>query len=71
MHKKCLKSHIKGAKTCKKCISFLVWVHTSQDFAQTQQNVARSHDRLTVTFRNSALCILNTLYYALYTVANL
>ena len=36
-------------------MSFLVWVYTSQDFAQTQQNFARSHDRETVTFRNSAL----------------
>ena len=35
-------------------MSFLVWVYTSQDFAQTQQNFARSHDRVTVTFRNSA-----------------
>ena len=35
-------------------MSFLVWVHASQDFAQTQKNFARSHDRVTVTFRNSA-----------------
>ena len=34
-------------------MSFLVWVYTSQDFAQTQQNFARSHDRVIVTFRNS------------------
>ena len=34
-------------------MSFLVWVYTSQDFAQTQENFARSHDRVTVTFRNS------------------
>ena len=34
-------------------MSFLVWVYKSQDFAQTQQNFARSHDRVTVTFRNS------------------
>ena len=36
-------------------MTFLVWVYTSQDFAQTQQNFARSHDRVTVTFRNSAV----------------
>ena len=36
-------------------MSFLVWVYTSQDFAQTQQNFARLHDRVTVTFRNSAI----------------
>ena len=34
-------------------MSFLVWVYKSQDFAQTQHNFARSHDRVTVTFRNS------------------
>ena len=32
-------------------MSFLVLVHTSQDFAQTQKNFARSHDRVTVTFK--------------------
>ena len=32
---------------------FLVWVYTSQDFAQTQLNFAPSHDGETVTFRNS------------------
>ena len=60
MHKKYSKSHIKGAKTCKngkKCMSFLVWVYTSQYFAQTQQNFAQSHDRVTVTFRNSAVLV--------------
>ena len=31
----------------------LVCAYNSQDFAQTQENVARSHDRETVTFRNS------------------
>ena len=58
MHKKYSTSHIKIAKNMYKwykCMSFLVWVYTSQDFAQTQQNFARSHDRVTVTFRNSAL----------------
>ena len=34
-------------------MSLLVWVYKSQDFAQTQQNFARLHDRVTVTFRNS------------------
>ena len=38
-------------------MSFLVWVYTSQDFAQSQLNFARSHDRVTVTFRNSAATI--------------
>ena len=33
---------------------FLVCAYNSQHFAQTQENVARSHDRATVTFRNSA-----------------
>ena len=35
-------------------MSFLVWVSTSQNIAQTQQNLARSHDRVIVAFRNSA-----------------
>ena len=39
-------------------MSFLVWVYTSQDFAQTQENFARSHDRVTVTFRNSAVAYI-------------
>ena len=34
-------------------MTFLVWVYKSQDFTQTQQNIARSHDRETVTLRNS------------------
>ena len=34
---------------------FLVWAYNSQDFAQTQENCARSHDRDTVTFRNSGV----------------
>ena len=38
-------------------MTFLVWVYTFQDFAQTQQNFARSHDRETVTFKNSAIII--------------
>ena len=32
---------------------FLVCAYKSQDFAQSQKNCARSHDRETVTFRNS------------------
>ena len=32
---------------------FLVSAYKSQDFAQSQENFARSHDRVTVTFRNS------------------
>ena len=31
----------------------LVCAYTSQDFAQSQNFFARSHDRETVTFRNS------------------
>ena len=32
--------------------NFLVCAYNSQDFAQIQENFARSHDRATVTFRN-------------------
>ena len=32
---------------------FLVFACKSQDFAQIQKKFARSHDRVTVTFRNS------------------
>ena len=42
-------------------MSFLVWEYTSQDFVQTQQNFARSHDRVTVTFRNSEFALLRRL----------
>ena len=38
-------------------MSFLVWVYKSQDFAQTEQNFARSHDHVTVTFRNSEIIL--------------
>ena len=34
---------------------FLVCAYKSQDFAQSQKNVARSLDRETVTFRKSVL----------------
>ena len=42
---------------------YLVYAYKSQDFAQCQKNFARSHDRETVTFRNSdkLLYIFNTL----------
>ena len=33
--------------------TFLVCTYNSQDFAQTQENFARSHAHETVTFRNS------------------
>ena len=33
--------------------NFLVCAYKSQDFAQNLKNFARSHDRTTVTFRNS------------------
>ena len=33
---------------------FLVCAYKYQDLAQSQENFARSHDRVTVTFRNSA-----------------
>ena len=44
------------AKTVKKVKMLKCWVcaYTSQDFVQGQENVARLHDRVTVTFRNSA-----------------
>ena len=50
MHKKYSKSHIKGAKTCK---NGKMHEFSSLYSAQTQQNFALSHDRVTVTFRNS------------------
>ena len=58
MYKNYQKSQIKGAKTYKKHVN-IVKLHDFsslgvQDFAQTQQNCARSHDCVTVTFRNSA-----------------
>ena len=31
----------------------LVFTYKSQDFTQSQENFVRSHDRETVTFRNS------------------
>ena len=35
--------------------TFVVCACKSQDFAQSQKNFARSHDRETVTFRNSEM----------------
>ena len=43
---------VKDAKMHK----FLVCACKYQDFAQSQKFFARSHDRETVTFRNSAYC---------------
>ena len=34
---------------------FSVWAYKSQAFAQSEKNFARSHDRETVTFRNSGI----------------
>ena len=44
----------KKKKTVKevKMHKFLVYACKSQDFAQSQKNCARSHDRETMTFRN-------------------
>ena len=42
--------------------TFLGCTYNSQDFAETQENFAQSHDLETVTFRNSeakALCTIN------------
>ena len=38
---------------------FFVCAYNSQDFSQTQENFARSHDRETATFRNSASLLDN------------
>ena len=59
MCKRYKKNHIKGVKKRQtyvkmvKLHDFQVLVWTSQDFAQTQQTFAPSHDGETVTFRNS------------------
>ena len=39
---------------------FLVCAYTFQYFAQTPENFARSHDRETVTFRNSGEWMFNS-----------
>ena len=44
---------------------FLVFACKSQDFAQIQKNFARSHDRVTVTFRNS-VCIVTSVSAAIH-----
>ena len=38
---------------------FLVSAYKSQDFGQSQENFARSHDPETVTFRNSESVMLS------------
>ena len=38
----------------------LVCAYNSQDFAQTQENFARSQDRETMTFRNSGAIVKAT-----------
>ena len=54
------KGHIKGVKTCKKHVTLVSMGNLSslgvhiQDFAQTQQKFAQSHDCMTATFKNSA-----------------
>ena len=40
----------------------LVCACKSQDFAQSQKKFARSHDRETVTFRNSGLWMIRVGY---------
>ena len=40
-------------------MKFLVCAYKSQDFAQIQKKIARFHDHVTVTFRNSVYT-LNT-----------
>ena len=40
-----------------KCKKKIVRKYNYQDFAQTQGNFARSHDRETVTFRNSEVSL--------------
>ena len=57
--KKKLKKEVKIHK-------FLVCAYNSQDFAQTQENFARSQDRATVTFRNSGPLVLRQVNTFLY-----
>ena len=45
---------------------FLVYVCKSQDFVQSQKNFARSHNRETVTLRNSGYAIWRRKKYANY-----
>ena len=68
-HLICVKNEEKTVKTRLK-LKNLVYACKSQDFAQSQKIFARSHDRETVTFRNSASSILvlyNLFYNVLYT----
>ena len=55
-HLMCKKHEEKTVKEVKMHI-FLVCGCKSQDFAQSQQHFARSHDRETVTFRNSVCTV--------------
>ena len=36
-------------------MNFWVWAYISQDFLQTQQNLEKSHDCMTATFRSLAI----------------
>ena len=56
-HLICVKHEEKTTKEVK-MHKFLARAYKSQDFAPSQKNVARSHDRETVTFRNSVLDVL-------------
>ena len=47
------KKNVKEVKMHK----FLVHAYKSQDFAQSQNNFARAHDRETITFRNSGISL--------------
>ena len=47
-------------KKLQKCKKKLVCAYNSQDFAQTQENFARSQDRETMTFRNSGAIVKAT-----------
>ena len=51
-HTICLKHEEKTVKEVK-IIFFLVFVYKSYDFLQIQKSLAMSHDRVTITFRNS------------------
>ena len=53
-HLICVKHEEKTVKVIK-MHQFLVCTYKSQDFAQSLEIFARSHYRVTVTFRNSAL----------------
>ena len=48
----------KNISTLLKCITFIVWVYTSQDFVETLQHFTRLHDRRTVSFRSSGCFVV-------------